>query len=63
LAFLAMVTLSLATPRSLPQDVTQKLLALHLPERVRPPAARRSELGPPTTQLSPARSSAPSAPP
>ena len=41
LAFLAMVCLSLATPRALPLDVTQKLLALHLPERVRPPAPRR----------------------
>jgi Na+(H+)/acetate symporter ActP len=46
LAFLAMVLLSLATPRALPLDVTQKLLALHLPERVRPPAPRRPELNP-----------------
>ncbi len=46
LAFLAMVCLSLATPRALPLDVTQKLLALHLPERVRPPAPRRAELSP-----------------
>jgi len=46
LAFLAMVFLSLATPRALPLDVTQKLLALHLPERVRPPAPRRPELSP-----------------
>jgi hypothetical protein len=46
LAFLTMVCLSLATPRALPNDVTQKLLALHLPERVRPPAGRRTELTP-----------------
>ncbi len=46
LAFLAMVCLSFATPRALPLDVTQKLLALHLPERVRPPASRRAELNP-----------------
>jgi Na+(H+)/acetate symporter ActP len=46
LAFLAMVGLSLVTPRALPHDVTQKLLALHLPERVRPPVSRRPELGP-----------------
>jgi len=51
LSFLTMVCLSLATPRALPHDVTQKLLALHLPERVRPPAARRSELGPSATSL------------
>ena len=42
LAFLTMVFVSLATPRALPHDVTQKLLALHLPERVRPPLARRA---------------------
>ena len=47
LAFLTMVSLSLATPRALPHDVTQKLLALHLPERVRPPSARRTEIIPP----------------
>jgi Na+(H+)/acetate symporter ActP len=46
LAFLTMVSLSLATPRALPNDVTQKLLALHLPERVRPPAGRRTEMIP-----------------
>ncbi len=46
LAFLTMVCLSLATPRALPLDVTQKLLALHLPERVRPPSPRRAELNP-----------------
>ena len=46
LAFLTMVFLSLATPRALPHDVTQKLLALHLPERVRPAGSRRAELTP-----------------
>jgi Na+(H+)/acetate symporter ActP len=46
LAFLAMVSLSLATPRALPHDVTQKLLALHLPERVRPSVSRRPEAVP-----------------
>jgi cation/acetate symporter len=46
LAFLTMVFLSLATPQALPRDVTQKLLALHLPERVRPSGARRAELTP-----------------
>jgi Na+(H+)/acetate symporter ActP len=51
LAFTAMVALSLATPRALPGDVTQKLLALHLPERVRLPAPRRPE---PSPSLSPA---------
>ncbi len=35
LAFATMIVLSLATPRSVPADVTQQLLALHLPERVR----------------------------
>jgi cation/acetate symporter len=41
LAFLAMVLGSLATRRTLPADVTGKLLALHLPEHLRPhrPAA------------------------
>jgi Na+(H+)/acetate symporter ActP len=53
LAFLAMVFLSLATPRALPLDVTQKLLALHLPERVRPPAPRRPELSPDWTSQPP----------
>jgi len=51
LAFLTMVFLSLATPRALPNDVTQKMLALHLPERVRPPAARRTEVSPPAALL------------
>ncbi len=37
LAFAAMVGGSLLTRRSLPRDVTRKLLALHLPERVRVP--------------------------
>jgi Na+(H+)/acetate symporter ActP len=46
LAFVTMVVLSLATPRALPHDVIQKLLALHLPERVRPPSPRRPELSP-----------------
>jgi cation/acetate symporter len=46
LAFTTMVCVSLATPQALPLDVTQKLLALHLPERVRPPASRRAELTP-----------------
>jgi hypothetical protein len=46
LSFLTMVALSLATPRALPSDVVAKLLALHLPERVRPPAPRRPELTP-----------------
>jgi len=35
LAFVTMIVLSLATPRRIPGDVTQQLLALHLPERVR----------------------------
>ena len=39
LAFLTMIVLSLATPRAIPADVTQQLLALHLPERVRLPSA------------------------
>ena len=38
LAFLTMIVLSLATPRAIPGDVTQQLLALHLPERVRLPS-------------------------
>ena len=43
LAFLTMIVLSLATARSIPADVTQQLLALHLPERVRlPTSAGRS---------------------
>jgi Na+(H+)/acetate symporter ActP len=37
LAFATMIGVSLVTPRAVPQDVTQKLLALHLPERVRLP--------------------------
>ena len=39
LAFLTMIVLSLATARALPADVTRKLLALHLPERVRVPTS------------------------
>jgi cation/acetate symporter len=35
LAFATMIGLSWVTPRALPQDVTHKLLALHLPEEVR----------------------------
>ncbi len=35
LAFATMVGVSLATPRAVPADVLHKLLALHLPERVR----------------------------
>jgi cation/acetate symporter len=38
LAFLTMIVLSLATARAIPSDVTQQLLALHLPERVRLPS-------------------------
>jgi len=38
LAFLAMISVSLLTPHALPGEVTQKLLALHLPERVRLPS-------------------------
>jgi cation/acetate symporter len=38
LAFATMIGLSLLTPRAMPHDVTQKLLALHLPERIRVPA-------------------------
>ena len=53
LSFLTMVTLSLATPRALPNDVVAKLLALHLPERVRPPSPRRPELGPPVPPITP----------
>jgi Na+(H+)/acetate symporter ActP len=49
LAFLTMVSLSLATPRAVPPDVIQKMLALHLPERVRPPSLRRPELSPRST--------------
>jgi Na+(H+)/acetate symporter ActP len=37
LAFLAMIVCSLATPSAVPADVTKKLLALHLPERIRIP--------------------------
>jgi Na+(H+)/acetate symporter ActP len=35
LSFLVMIVVSRATPSTLPVDVTQKLLALHLPEEVR----------------------------
>ena len=59
LSFLAMVSLSLATPRALPNDVVQKLLALHLPERVRPPSPRRPELGPLLPPTIPARAPSP----
>ena len=38
LAFLTMIVVSLATARAIPSDVTQQLLALHLPERVRLPS-------------------------
>jgi Na+(H+)/acetate symporter ActP len=55
LAFITMVALSLATPRALPNDVVQKLLALHLPERVRPPSPRRPELSPLLPPIPPAR--------
>jgi Na+(H+)/acetate symporter ActP len=41
LAFLTMVLVSRATPQALPADVTGKLLALHLPEHLRP--GRRAE--------------------
>ena len=54
LAFVTMVVLSLATPRALPSDVIAKLLALHLPERVRPPSPRRPELSSVPPPLSPA---------
>jgi cation/acetate symporter len=37
LSFLAMIVLSLATPDAVPVNVTKKLLALHLPERIRIP--------------------------
>ena len=37
LAFLAMIAFSLGTPSAVPADVTKKLLALHLPERIRVP--------------------------
>ena len=53
LAFLTMVVLSLATPRAIPADVTQQLLALHLPERVRLPAGADRGL---VAQSGPARS-------
>ena len=46
LAFLTMIVLSLATARAIPSDVTQQLLALHLPERVRLPPAVDRELAP-----------------
>jgi Na+(H+)/acetate symporter ActP len=35
LAFCVMIVVSRCTPRALPGDVTQKLLALHLPEELR----------------------------
>jgi hypothetical protein len=35
LAFATMIGVSWATPRAVPEDVTHKLLALHLPEEVR----------------------------
>ena len=35
LAFATTIVVSLATARAIPADVTQQLLALHLPERVR----------------------------
>jgi cation/acetate symporter len=63
LAFLVMIGLSLATPRAMPRDVTQKLLALHLPERVRPPTARRPELDPYPTSFPPTVVSTGSTPP
>jgi Na+(H+)/acetate symporter ActP len=44
LAFITMIGVSLATPRALPHDVTQKLLALHLPERVRLPSPPWNEV-------------------
>ena len=59
LSFIAMVSLSLATPRALPNDVVQKLLALHLPERVRPPSPRRPELGPLLPPAIPGRAPSP----
>jgi Na+(H+)/acetate symporter ActP len=43
LAFITMLGVSLLTPRALPRDVTQKLLALHLPERVRLPSLRQAQ--------------------
>jgi cation/acetate symporter len=63
LAFLTMVILSLATPRALPHDVTQKLLALHLPERVRPAGSRRPELTPDSTLPHAAAAASPRATP
>jgi cation/acetate symporter len=43
LAFVTMLVVSLLTPRAAPHDVTQKLLSLHLPERVRTSSLRRAE--------------------
>jgi cation/acetate symporter len=40
LAFATMIGVSLLTPRARPADVVRKLLALHLPERVRLPEPR-----------------------
>jgi Na+(H+)/acetate symporter ActP len=37
LAFFVMLVVSMATPHCVPADVTKKLLALHLPERIRVP--------------------------
>jgi Na+(H+)/acetate symporter ActP len=63
LAFVTMVVLSLATPRAVPPDVIQKLLALHLPERVRPPSLRRPELSPTVGAFSRAESAVAAVPP
>jgi cation/acetate symporter len=47
LAFVTMVVVSRLTPGGLPEDVTGKLLALHLPEAVRrrPLATARTRAG------------------
>jgi Na+(H+)/acetate symporter ActP len=37
LAFFTMIVVSLLTPQAVPAGVTKKLLALHLPERIRIP--------------------------
>jgi hypothetical protein len=44
LAFVTMIALSLASASAIPADVTQQLLALHLPEQVRLPSAAVREL-------------------
>jgi Na+(H+)/acetate symporter ActP len=44
LSFVTMIGISVVTPNALPHDVTQKLLALHLPERVRLPAVGTSRM-------------------